>query len=308
VEPDKTVDTITFVTDTDILTVKEKILDVGGWLFSGIVPIGDKIEPLIEKAHLINYQSTSENDSLIVAFSEKIKTITKSKPFYLKSMKNNGIRYSLKLKNIDNTDSIALFHVLSIEGKKVDFVREGDSIWIAPDDNVGDSRSNYQDHPDNRRRAITLERHLLPFTLHPNSITPVDVKDIQNKTGQTIPKKLLQSLHEDNKKEMIANKNCGMLIQVLPDNIKTLQTTEFLLRGTLTIFDGIGNTVISNRKMGYHEESKSLNFGWTCKNSHGRFVGAGTYVAYIEVLSKHGPDLEIEKKHEPFQILLGIKK
>jgi hypothetical protein len=107
---------------------------------------------------------------------------------------------------------------------------------------------------------------------------------------------ILQILKKDNIAELrkSARPNSGMLLRVVPQMSKKIfnnAIVDFFLEGKLTIFDATGNTIIKNREMGYHDNSRSLNFVWNGKNSNTRTCGAGPYLALFKVARFKGPGL-----------------
>ena len=308
-------DVVTYVTSEDTLHITEKVFNFDGvWeiqLSGGTVQIGDKIPPLIEAAHLNDNMDDTKDDILTVTFSEKINRVDKSRPFYFKSMKSNEAIYYTEQNLISSEDTKMVFKVLSINGvqSEILYMMEGDSIWISTDDdNVIDVKGNLQDHPNNRRRILTVEREPFPFTLIPKGIGPIDLSELRNKNGPKIPAEIVSILDEDNKSVVIDNWNTGMLLRVVPKEADKIIPTEFRLEGALTIFDAVSNQIITDRRMGYHAESRSANYVWDCRNSNGRITGSGTYLVVFKVTPKLGPELEIVSKPRTLQLLIGVKE
>lgn len=315
VEQGASVEVVTYVTKEDTLHIKEKVFSFDGvWeiqLKGGTVQIGDKIPPLIEAAHLDDNMDDTKDDILTVTFSEEINRVDKSRPFYFKSMKSNEAIYYTDLNLLSSEGSKMVFKVLSINGvqSEVLYMMEGDSIWISTDDdNVIDVKSNLQDHPDNRRAVLTVEREPFPFTLIPKGVGPANLGELRDKNGPRIPDEIVSILDEENKSDVLANRNTGMLLRVVPKEAEKIIPTEFWLDGTLTIFDAVGNQVITDRNMGYHVESRSANYVWDCRNSNGRYVGSGTYLVVFKVIPKIGPELEITSKPRTLQLLIGVRE
>jgi hypothetical protein len=310
-------DTVTFVTIADVLIINEKIISFDGvWnikLQGDTISIGDRIPPLIEATHFVDKFEDTEDDLLTVAFSEKIQPVNTSRPFYFKSMDPNtlGAIYYGEMSLSDNQDSTMVFKVLSITGvqQTVDNIIAGDSIWISTDaDNVQDVLANLQDHPNNRRRVISVDRELAPYTLVAKAHTPISISALMQSAGPKINQTTIDKLDSDNNAEVTGNGNSGVLLRIVPEKTDKLMANEFELSGSLTIFDALGNQLVKERTMGYRDDNFSLNFVWNCKNRNSRYVGSGTYLVIFKVTSKQGPALENVTDHDPFRLLIGVKE
>jgi len=305
---------VTFVTAEDTLQVKEKLLVGISWNISiagQTIPIGDKIPPLIEKASLVDYMDGTKGDTLTVTFSENILSINNIRPFYFRSMKYNRAVYYAELTPAAHAASQMSFKVTLIKGvgQQVDYIISGDSIWISTDGQiVFDDKNNLQDHPDNRRAIVTVKRIFAPFHLIAKGVTPINLPQFQRKEGPKIPDIIIDKLDSKNKQTTIGNNRCGMLLQVGPEEPDKIFAPEFLLDGTLTIFDGVGNRIIAEQILGYDSNKKSLFYVWDCRNSNGRYVGPGTYLVVFNVSAKMGPELTPVKGQNSLKLFIGVEQ
>lgn len=58
---------------------------------------------------------------------------------------------------------------------------------------------------------------------------------------------------------------------------------DFKLKGFISIFDAVGNQIVSKEKMLWWEAQKALIWLWNGKNMNDRNVGAGSYLAIAEI-------------------------
>jgi hypothetical protein len=302
---------VTHVTNEDVLVTEEAILSEGGWLMADTVPVIDCVAPIIMKAHLIDYEDDLVTDTLIVDFSESIHKVTKYEPFYFKSC-INGVLYTTDIRLSDSDTARMVFYVLSFTAQtgEVEQMSQGDSIWIYWEgDQVTDLEFNYQNNQKNRRRMLTVKKKLLPFTLIPDAVSPLDLSNLDKMdkipgfiTGALSDAGLLDNLYLEKNKE---GELVGMILQVKPDNPEKLH--NFKLEGHLTMYDAVGNEVIFERTMGYHNDTKSLFYDWNGRNSNDRYVGAGIYVAIFTVTPYTGSKL-IKRPVQVLRHFIGVKE
>jgi len=301
---------VTHVTEEDVLVIKDGFLPSGGLVYADTVEIVDKVAPIIMKAHLINYEDPQKTDTLTVTFSEPILKVTKHKPFYFWSSDPEGLLYIGDLRLIESSTTTMTFEIQSINGvtDPVAAIHREDSLWIYWEDNqVGDNEFNYQHNKNNRRRNLDIEQKYLDIILVAKGTNPYDRNNPEN---HFIPSQILNILKNDNIADIqnSAPPNGGMLLRVTPqmlDNSLKKTITDFFLEGTITIFDAVGNTVIKNREMGYHDNSKSLNFVWNGRNSYSRTCGAGPYLALFKVDRFAGPaKMKMEEKSLTLTIIV----
>jgi flagellar hook assembly protein FlgD len=95
-----------------------------------------------------------------------------------------------------------------------------------------------------------------------------------------------------------AHENKGLLIVLSPDTSRIKRQVS--INGSIKIFDSFGSTI---RKEDFKSNTAKtmVFFFWDGRNSSGRLVGSGTYVANITVQNENG---QVEKK----KLLVGVKR
>ncbi|MBN1979963.1 MAG: hypothetical protein JW795_00420, partial [Chitinivibrionales bacterium] len=310
VQQDVSAGVCTFTTAADVLVVKQAILKSKGLLLSKSVTIGNKIAPLIEAGKVRSYIDKKAKDTLTIAFTEKIQPTTTDQPFMFKAVKQKGVVYTGQLKLLRSTDSIMTYEVLGLTGltENIELIRNGDSVWISVDkSHVIDIKDNAQRHPNNRRRALDVERMVIPFNLIGIASGPVSLVAVASRDESKIPPIILDVLNRENRQELKATNDCGMLIQVKPDKEFKTGDIAISLAGTMMVVDGIGDIVIPKRKMSFLVADKTLNYGWNMKNSNGRTCGIGSYQVLFDVTSLQGPD-STKTIHPRFSIMIGVRE
>ncbi len=303
----------TYVTDEDYIFIAYSILPQGGVVMADTVPVIDSVAPVIHwkpgSAILIDYKDPLQADTLAVLFSEPIEKINHQEPFYFLDISDNNKVFTAELKVIKQYVDIVHFEVTGINNN-VTSMQDGDSIWIHEGDRVSDNVTNYQNNKKNIRRKLTVETKLTPFDLTPVSITPLDLGDINNIQG--IPDVIIDILMDQNifdDLQLEQNENgdwIGMILQVIPDDIELL-LEDFELEGYISILDAVGNHVIKEKKMAFDKKTKSLLYVWNGRNSNGRYVGKGAYLAVFKIIpypeGKDGEKSPVQFK----KILIGVK-
>ena len=132
----------TYVNSEDKLVVRNDILTTGGYVPSTTAPIYDRIAPLIhwegKAAYLIDYQVDSIAETLTVKFSENVSDIIAEQPFLFLNI-NENIQYNVRLTRVSHNNNIVKFTVIGLS--PVQYMKDGDSIWIQRTDRVGDTAS-----------------------------------------------------------------------------------------------------------------------------------------------------------------------
>lgn len=172
---------------------------------------------------------------------------------------------------------------------------DGDSLWIHLGDRVGDvcqdetgnTAINFQNNDHNCKRRLYVTRRLLPFSLIPMAVSPVDRNHLlQNK--YRVPDDYIDIFTSQGiLEELKLNKNkngqfFAMLIQVVPDKLENV-FDSFKLKGFISIIDPLGNNLIMKKKMAWYDEKKSLIFAWNLKNENTRLVENSPYLCLIEI-------------------------
>ncbi len=288
----------TYVTAADdILVVTKKVALPNGniFLLPAVAPINDSVAPIIMKASFyaaivvtITGKDTTVSDdtenSLTVTFSEAVKSLTRESPFKYYCTEDKK-KYDAKLSLLDHDKETGIFRVESCSGVKT--IQDGDSIRInwTLKDNVYDGPGNNQENSKNIRRKISAKDTTIyeykpaPFTLigkstllDPDHPDGYEIKsDIAN-----IPE--IKAVLSDG-----AGNYKGIMIITLEPDVMENVTPHDSYEGILSIYDALGNVVLLNKKMGYHEKNKQLIYIWDGRNEAGRVVGASSYMAYIPV-------------------------
>ena len=313
VSEDKSNNPTTYVTADDKLKATEYVFSTGGSVEAITAPIYDKIAPIIlwekKAAFLVDYMIDTISDTLTVQFSEPVRRVTSDEPFYFLDQDNNT-NYTVKLSDVGQPDNDKMvFYVTSLSG--VDFMEEGDSLWIKETDRIGDTEGNFQNNNNNTRRKLYVKRKVIPYDFNPVAISPIDLANIHiNK----IPSEIIAVLENQgilDNLNLSQNGNgsyVGMLIMALPDpeNIgKFMPDIEVI--GHISIFDPVGNQVVSRNRMAWWHETKRLLYVWNVKNNNGRTVGLGSYLAVIEI-EDITPSLTDQNrgKKSAKKVLLGV--
>ncbi len=293
----------TDVTSLDVLTIAQVTLPHGGYVVERTVDIIDSVAPVIESATLLDYDYDSLADTLTVIFSESIRlSDTKHQPFYFRNPQN-GIQYYAYLNKTQPGQNSATFWVQYLNGvnnEPILSIEQGDSIWInhAPVHSVLDEVYNIQDNPLNVRRLLDVQIKYKPYEL---IISGTTILDLLNPV--VIPPFIFQLDGLDNTIQT------GMIIIIKPNNPYNLTTGE-TLSGTLSIFDPVGNSVISEEDMGFYDGGGNINnlglyYVWDGRNSNDRTVGSGNYLAvgFISRVNRNGEVYEKDTK----KLFIGVK-
>lgn len=289
----------TYITDDDKLVFSEYTIFSGeATVVAGSYPIIDKVAPVIhwaeKSAFLRNFAGDTISDTLRIKFSEPVEYVEAGGPFEYKSIKDGSIYdallYPVRQPKLDSM----VFYVNTLYD--IDMMRDNDSIWIKFGDRVADScideqgalARNYQNNRENIRRKLYVEKVLVPYDLTPFSTSPINISNPDE--NSVIPDNLINIINNIdpdfiNNSEIQTNTNgdyIGMIITVSPNDTLSL-VPDFELKGDLTIFDAVGNTVSERKRMVWWKEKKILIWIWNGKNQNDRNVGGGSYLGFIEI-------------------------
>lgn len=264
--------------------------------------ISDSVAPLIQKGYyrpgrIIQTEESVERacDTLILTFSEEInvdnlqnREVNLADVLNYKTMKS----YDFDLNLIEKLNSVCRFEVIRYNGD-VTYPESGDSIRIDCRSNISDLKGTIQTVSDNRYGYLKV--FALPYLLKVKATTPV------NPLENSIPEAV---------KFGNIDKDKGVLI--IADFHMVLPVQE-KLNAEIFIYDQVGTLVASNNEISSSEnisidiEKNNSNnrtrviIVWDGKNSKGRKVGTGTYVADIKITDPNGESV-------PFIIPIGIKE
>jgi hypothetical protein len=202
-----------------------------------------------------------------------------------------------------------VFCVASVIG--VEYMEDGDSVWIHETDLVSDDQGNYQNKNQNTRRRLYVKRISLPYTFIPQAVSPVSYQSmlLVNRVPADMASVLgSEGILPDLNLPKNANGDyCGMIIKVVPDprNIGKY-IPDLKAKGTLTILDAVGNTLVLKEKLAWWDDHKSLVWVWNLKNSNGRIVGPGMYVCLFDIeettVGAENTGIKVTKR-----LLVGVK-
>jgi len=277
----------TYITNDDKLIVSTYTLSMGGEVSGGTLPMYDRVAPLIhwevKAAYLVDYMDPVKADTLFIKFSEPVKRVTSNEPFYFLDQESNT-NYTVNLADAGQpaTGTMA-FNVTLVSD--VDYMEDGDSVWIKEADRVCDAEGNNQNSNLNTRRRLYVKRIVLPYTYIPQAVSPVSYQSITvNRVPAEIAGVLGSELPSLNLQKNQAGEYCGMIIMVVPDPENIGQfIADLAVKGTMTILDAVGNTLVQKQPLSFWDQRKSLVTVWNLKNRNGRVVGPGMYVCLFEI-------------------------
>jgi hypothetical protein len=217
--------------------------------FPGIIrslPVADSAGPVLLDPATLVYSNFPDSTILTVTFSENILS-PGARPFVLWSNKN-GAQYQLNLAPDTVNGVMYTFHV----NPGAPYAAGGDSIWISTGTSplVSDTSGYAQRNPLNHRVILHVT-------------TPPPKWDVHISKNPFTPGRGFSTIISDSSQTPIMD----------PDQYTV----------TISIFDVIGNLVITKSM---DQKDKSVA-NWTCswdgRNKNGRAVGAGVYSGIITV-------------------------
>ncbi len=236
--------------------------------FPGVVrevSMNDSAAPVISSAEYIPGrldETGGRTDTLIVQFSESVNPITTEKPFVLSSAVNSV--YSMVLDDAQCNARQCRFVVKSFDPETVRYPAEGDRIRIAVSE-VSDAYGTFQENQNNRECRLMIKSVPYQWTLR--------VGPNPHIIGSSEPV-------------------CFDFESLTPIMGKTS------LQAHVKIFDALGNLIIDEKAT---PENTSLRYYWPGTNRADRNVGAGTYMAIVNLLQNN--QVVFEKT-----VMIGVKK
>lgn len=284
----------TFTDARDSLNVAQGLVAGVGWVAPGRVQLIDSMAPVIVSASAISYGSALANDTLVVEFSEPVAPILKSPAFEFFCIDSTTLYVAtLDLATARLSGSRFEAAVLSTSGCG-GYINKGDSIRISPASVVSDTQGSYQTNPRNRRVPLQLVPKRAPYEL-----TILAQNNPLNPQSAHIPPHIQQIYAQ----QQLTVPQAGMVIAAQPKTDKPL-SAHFTLRGTVSIYDAVGNSIVNKKPMLYYganPRQQQLLFVWDGLNDAGRKVATGTYVAAIVAQDDVGEELKQT-------IRLGVKR
>jgi len=312
VTEDKGHNPYTYITNDDKLIVITYTLSMGGEVSGGTLPMYDRVAPLIhweaKAAYLIDYMDPAKTDTLFIKFSEPVNRVTSTEPFYFLDLDNHA-NYTVNLADAGQPEAAKMvFRVTSFSD--VDYMEDGDTVWIKEIDRVCDDQGNFQNNNANTRRRLYVKRIALPYELIPQAVSPVSYQSI---TAYRVPAEITAVIGSElpnlNLQKNPAGEYCGMIIMVVPDPEDIGKfIPDLAVKGTMTILDAVGNTLVLKQPLSFWDQRKSLVTVWNLKNRNGRVVGPGMYVCLFEIEDitetlgyQNNPQKQVKK------ITIGVK-
>lgn len=256
----------TYVTDKDVLLISGTRIPGEEQIQSGIISISDNVAPVILRAELLT--SGTEHDSLVVYFSEPVDSINSTRPYRFNTDENKEYQVLLNAGKTIND-----LHASSVKQVEKNFsIKPGDSIWINTAASITDTLGNTQRNPANRRVVVVVKQ--MPYRLIPEAVNN------PFKPGADIPGAVKRAYEVVGRGGELSSEDGGVVIVVRP--VKPLQA-HVKLSGKVSIFDVVKNTVLENEQMVFDQEKKLLLYVWNGRNSKGRKVATGTYLAFMDM-------------------------
>jgi hypothetical protein len=292
VDQDRSTTPNTAVLPGETIIVNEKYLSNGGLVLARIVDIVDKAAPVIMKAKVLDFGSDSLYDSLTVEFSESVKQTLQKTPFYFKNTPSGKIYTAvLRFASLNPEENTATYSILSVKDLNdvtLPGIGKGDSIRINAEvkDNVSDKPGNQQTNPLNIRRVVSLMVLKRPFNFIIQATSPFTPG-----MSNPLPNFILaipetKNYVEQHQFETGSDGSLqGILVAVKPDNPNNM-TKDETLKGMISIFDVVGNKVISDAESGFYnvkgdKKNIGLYFAWNCRNKNSRLAGPGIYLVIV---------------------------
>lgn len=226
-----------------------QVMQEGGYT----VPVADSAAPVLTAAVLhpgIAFNGNKPNDTLICTFSEPVADVPCTLPFlFSRSGSAPVAEYQMSLTVQKNTGSQWSFTVNDL--RSVEYPLSGDSVWINDTCGISDTLSNQQLHHSNHRVALSIRTIPITYAIR---IGPNPLR-LSDHTG-------------------------GTAIRIEP-SVKQRQFVVYTVE--LMLFDAIGNVVLKTRRESRDEPSVNISFAWNGRNSKGRTVGIGSYLAVVTV-------------------------
>jgi hypothetical protein len=232
-------------------------------------------------------ETESKPDTLKILLSESATEIAQGAPFLF--VGDDGTGYTMALQPLSHSGKRFTFIVEELSG--VEYPGDGDSVWIEPAFGVSDVNGNVQDNEQNKRVAMKVlpKPYKLVAKAAPNPFVPGESRIPVTIEGVTITR--------------------GVTIRV--DALTSLEDQGMTLDASAVIYDVVGNVMARSDGVEDHQEDiqvavvhdplTRLYILWTGRNRLGRYVGAGTYIAYVQTKDSSGETQE-------WTIRIGVQK
>ena len=247
-----------------------------------------------------------------ICFSETVEALTEDRPFKYYS-NGDAKEFGATLSLLSQNANMGKFKVDALYG--VNAIVDQDSIWVnwALIDNVYDAIGNEQDNPLNIRRPIdvTVVNVLIkgPYELI------LKATQLDPDKGLVLPDYFISNPDIMEMLEYVSVGGDGdyqgiMVIMLEPDVLENTPDDQGYT-ATLSLYDGVGNTILRDEEMAYVEKIKSLVYIWDGKNVQGRYVGPGGYLATTAIEYLNGGSRQVDyqnKTDEVRKLVVGVRK
>ncbi|MBN1983103.1 MAG: hypothetical protein JW795_16335, partial [Chitinivibrionales bacterium] len=280
------------------------------------IPIADKVAPVILSAACFDtvtktivggtLKSLTRRQLLTVTFSERIAAVNGDNPF-LFCKQNDTADFRIECRQNNHGGDVVSFDNVAKDSAL--HIHKGDSLRINwnGDCAVADLKSNSQNNPDNIRRLIVVEQSeilnefpaefdLLPRAslLRFNTRTALS-SDFANLAAiSAILHPWFDRTGNLYKDMLIITVECDPVENVSPHDT---------LSATVTLFDALGTVVIREAAMAFERGGKHLVYFWDGRNSGGRKVGQGTYLAVLSIVHSY----KDKKFYHSKKVFFGVK-
>jgi len=215
--------------------------------------VADRAALVVRWAQFCPRLMEEDRDTLVVNFSEPLQALAPKPLRFL--YWEDGAQYTMELENIDRrTSNTQTFAVVAVENS-AGYPGQNDSAWINVDAALSDANANIQLNGNNRRVKLAIKPPSLAIRVipAPNPFAP-GVRYSGARPARVIVRPV---------SKVTANAN---------------------IRGTVTIYDKLGNVVLTDTlKAAQEPGSTDLYYEWDGCNRRGRRAGSGTYLVAASV-------------------------
>lgn len=223
-----------------------RVADGTGFFVADPFAVGDSVAPVIRQAsyHMAGSpEGGVYHDTLRVTFTEGV-SLTGIEPISFSGFTGTPVLYAINVRGAEMTAIVQI----PVDNRTMAPVA-GDSVWIATGGtaSITDANGVVQLNPGNRRAALSV-------------VAPPDAFSVAAGPTRFDPTERVFTI------VVSANERIGELGSDA--------------RGTMTVYDGLGNVVCDTR---FVQTGTGLEVRWDGRNRSNRVVGQGTYLAVITV-------------------------
>ncbi|MCL2845724.1 MAG: hypothetical protein FWE23_09815 [Chitinivibrionia bacterium] len=250
---------------------------------SGITPF-DRVAPVILRAYYV-FSPDNPDTTLEVVFSEPVELIGRANTlpdspysFYSRNLVRNYNMIFVNSDPIRSADNIRWTY--NVASSSIPYPLSGDSLWIMQGGHVFDADGNEAELTV-RAPLILSDEYADNFELW---VVPQPLR-LVNVRGRTEPAVLDEGLARYYQIP-IGTQGVALIVEAMGP----VHPNHYNNRGTMRIINNVGNVVRENVEMRFVVIQDGDRAGnvvgvavWDGKNDAGRFVGAATYLALIDV-------------------------